>query len=188
MKKLIVGLMLLFAGSANAGLITLSSMNTSVDGGSIVYSNLVTPSTAFSDAIFTLRIAGDFDNNDASESVTISIDGFSLGTIFDNNVGNDLFNFASDDYVGSHSNYVFMTSTATISQANWASIIADGLITITFDLSSGVNCCSDPHAFTSGSISFTSTAPKPVSTTGSLALALLGLAGIAVRRKRNTAA
>ena len=188
MKKLIVGLMLLISGSANAGLITLSSMSTSVDGGSITYSNLIAPSTTFSDAIFTLMIAGDFDNNDASESVTISIDGFSLGTIFDNNVHNDLFNFASDDYVGSHSNMVFMTGQATISQATWASIIADGLISITFNLSSGVNCCSDPHAFTSGSIAYTSTVANTVSATSSLALALLGVAGIALRRQRKATA
>lgn len=83
---------------------------------------------------------------------------------------------------------VFMTGQATISQATWASIIADGLISITFNLSSGVNCCSDPHAFTSGSIAYTSTVANTVSATSSLALALLGVAGIALRRQRKATA
>ncbi len=161
-------LLLSLSVNAVATTITLAPQSTSVNAGVITYTNLVTPTSTFSDAIFTLNLAGDFDNNDISESVAISIDGFSLGTVFDNNTGNDLFDFANDDYLGSHSNMVTMTGEAIIAQADWAAIIADGFINITFDLSSGVNCCTDPHAFTSGDIGFNSV-PEPAG------IALMGL-------------
>jgi len=182
MKKIFCLITCLFAGAANAALIDLAPQSTSVNGGSITYTNLITPTDTFSDALFSLSIAGDFDNNNSSESVFVSMEGFSLGRIFDNDTSNDLFNFANDDYLGSHNNMITMTGEAIIPQANWASIIADGFINITFDLSSGVNCCTNPHAFTSGNIQFDNIAavPEPAS----LALLVLGLAGLGFSRKR----
>ena len=84
-------LIIALSGVANAGLITLDPDSLTTPGGSVTYTGLITPTTTFSDAIFTLNIAGDFDNNDSSESVLISVEGFSLGRIFDNITGNDLF-------------------------------------------------------------------------------------------------
>ena len=69
-----------------------------------------------------------------------------------------------------------MTGVATIAQADWENIIADGLVSISFDLSSAVNCCSNPHAFTSGNISYD--VPEPTS----LAIFALGLIGFGARR------
>ncbi|MEW6995422.1 PEP-CTERM sorting domain-containing protein [Colwelliaceae bacterium MEBiC 14330] len=158
----------------HAGLITLDQQSTSVNGGIISYTNLVAASTTISDATFTLDIAGDLDSS--YENVAITVDGYSLGVVFDNNPNNDIFDFSGDNYVGNHSNYITMTGVATIAQTDWANIIADGLVTIAFDLSSAVNCCSDPHAFTSGNISYD--VPEP----STLAIFALGLIGFGARR------
>lgn len=164
-----------FINVANAGLITLGQQSTSVNGGVINYTNLVADANTVSDATFTLNIAGDFDSS--NENVAISIEGYSLGIVFDKNTNNDLFNFANDDYLGNHNNYVNMTGVATIAQADWTNIIADGFVSISFDLSSGVNCCSSgPHAFTSGNISYN--VPEPTT----LAIFALGLIGFGARR------
>ena len=75
-----------------------------------------------------------------------------------------------------------MTGVATIAQADWANIIADGFVSISFDLSSGVNCCNaGPHAFTSGNIAYdTNTIAVPEPST----LAILGLALISFGARR----
>jgi hypothetical protein len=179
MKKIVALLGLLFASTSNAAIIELEPKATDVDGGSIIYSNLATPTVTATDAIFSLSIAGDFDNNNSSESVLVTIDGYSLGRIFDNDVNNDVFDFVGDDYIGDHGNMLYMSGTATIEQSIWANIIADGLVNITFDLSTGVNCCSNPHAFTSGNIRFSEVAEP-----ASMGLFLLGFAALASSRKR----
>jgi len=172
-------LIIALSGVANAGLITLDPDSLTTPGGSVTYTGLITPTTTFSDAIFTLNIAGDFDNNDSSESVLISVEGFSLGRIFDNITGNDLFDFSNDDYIGSHNNMVNMTGVAVIAQTDWMTIIADGMVSITFDFSSGVDCCTSPYAFTSGNITFDSVSvPEP----STLAIFALGMIGLASRR------
>ena len=179
LKAAVAGLVLSVSGFANAGLITLDPDSLTSPGGSVTYTGLISPTTTFSDAIFTLNIAGDFDNNDSTESVLITVDGFSLGRIFDNNTVNDLFDFSNDDYIGSHSNMVNMTGVAVIAQTDWATIIADGTVNITFDFSSGVNCCTFPYAFTSGNITFDSVSvPEP----STLAIFALGIMGLAARR------
>jgi len=170
---------LLFAASsvlniANAGLITLDQKSTSVNGGIISYVDLVAESNTVSDATFTLNIAGDFDAG--YENVAISVEGYSLGVVFDRNTNNDLFDFSGDDYVGDHGNFITMTGVATIAQADWANIIADGFVSIEFNLSGDVNCCSNPHAFTSGNISYD--VPEPAT----LAIFALALIGFGARR------
>lgn len=154
---------------ANAGLITLNQQSTNVGGGVINYTNLVAATNTSSDATFTLSLSGDFDSN--YENVAISIEGYSLGTVFDNITNNDSFDFSGDDYIGSHNNYITMTGIATIAQADWANIIADGFVSVAFDFSSTVNCCSTPYATTSGTISYD--VPEP-STLAIFAVALLG--------------
>jgi len=172
-------LIIALSSVANAGLITLDPDSLTTAGGSITYTGLISPTTTFSDAIFTLNISGDLDNNDSSESVLITVDGFSLGRIFDNNTVNDLFDFSNDDYIGHHNNRVNMTGVAVIAQTDWATIIADGTVNITFNFSSGVDCCTSPYALTSGNITFDSVSvPEP----STLAIFALGMIGLASRR------
>ena len=144
------------ACSSNATEMNLVPTSTGEVWGTITYTNHVTPANTVSDAVFTLKIAGDFDNNNVPVSVLVLMEGYSLGRIFDSNTSNDLFNFPNDDYNGNQNNMLTNSGEVIIAQADWATIVMDGLVDITFELSDGVNCCTAPHAFTAGDIQFAS--------------------------------
>ena len=174
MKKIICLFVSLFvAGAANAALITFGPTSATGTAPSITFNNVVTPTTITGDATVTLNLMGDFDND--NEYVDVQFDSFSLGRVFDNDISNDIFDFAFDE--GNQSASI-LTGTATISESIFASLIADGFLNLSFDTSLRVNCCG-PVKHLSGSIAFT--VPEP----GSIALLGLGLVGFGFSRKRN---
>ena len=93
------------ACSANATEINLVPQSKGEARGAVAYADLVTPANTFSDAVFTLNIAGeniagDFDNDESPEIANGLIEGYSLGTTFDNNIASYLFDFPNDDDYG----------------------------------------------------------------------------------------
>jgi len=169
--------MLLVAGfSANAAVISFGPTSAGGSGPLITFNNLATPTTIIGDAIITLNINGDFDY--FSEYADVSLDGFSLGRVLDNNTANDPFNFANDQ--GNQSRSI-VTGSATIANADFASLILDGLLNLSFQTSSGVNCCGTVNHL-SGSITFTEVSAVPLPAAAFMFIpALLGFMGF--RRK-----
>lgn len=103
--------------------------------------------TASTDATFTLIANGDFDgdNNDyyangysgfgdSAEWLRVQVEGVDLGYFLNRNDSDD--QFSGSDY-GSWNGA--NSGTATISQAQWQQIVADGQITITYTLGSHVD-------------------------------------------------
>lgn len=142
--------------NANAAVINFGPVSAGGSGPNISINNLVTPTATSGDATITLNLNGDF--NSSSEYVDITIDGFSLGRIFDNNTANDAFDFAGD--IGNQSQST-LTGTATISQSIFAGLIADGFLNLFFDTSSGVNCCGTVNHL-SGTIAFNEVSAVPL--------------------------
>tara|TARA_R110002111_G_scaffold108420_2_gene167140 strand:- start:604 stop:1203 length:600 start_codon:yes stop_codon:yes gene_type:complete len=144
MKKMLFLLATLLAFNVNAATINFGPGNTTgfpVVGyfdDTITFENLSTPTMAFSDAIVTLNVRGDYDGFGlnifggviaAIENLNVNIDGLDLGTIFNGNVNDDAFNFPGD--AGGNTT-TLLTGTATISQAAFNALIADSLLTLTF--------------------------------------------------------
>jgi hypothetical protein len=178
MKKLFLVCMFLFVGSsANAALITFGPSSSNVAGAIITFDNVVVPSTITGDATVTLSLNGDFNSD--FEYVDILFDTFSLGRVFDNDTTNDLFNFTND--VGNQSAST-LTGVAILPGSIFAALISDGLLTLSFDASAGVNCCGTINVL-SGSISYES---NSVSTPSIVALFALVLGGVFVARKRKS--
>jgi hypothetical protein len=117
-----------FACSANATEINLVPQSKGEARGAVAYANLVTPANTvsantLSDAVFTLNIAGgniagDFDNNESPEIANVLIEGYSLGTTFDNNIASYLFDFPNDDDYGDHNSMLTMTGEEIVDQAD----------------------------------------------------------------------
>ena len=116
------------ACSANATEINLVPQSKGEARGAVAYANLVTPANTvsantLSDAVFTLNIAGeniagDFDNNESPEIANVLIEGYSLGTTFDNNIASYLFDFPNDDDYGDHNSMLTMTGEEIVDQAD----------------------------------------------------------------------
>lgn len=112
-----------FACSANATEINLVPQSKGEARGAVAYANLVTPANTLSDAVFTLNIAGeniagDFDNDESPEIANVLIEGYSLGTTFDNNIASYLFDFSNDDDYGDHNSMLTMTDEEIVDQAD----------------------------------------------------------------------
>ena len=177
-KKLIVAITLIASSAAaNAALINFSFTPSSSNVFNI---NLNTPTGTFSDAIFTLNVAGDF--NSSFEFLTYNVEGLFTGQVLDSNTGNDAFDFGSNDNpISSNAPSPIVSSFATIPQAVWAQIIADGVITLAFTTTADVNCCSGPDVNPlSGSFDFESTSvPSP----SVFSILLLGVAALVARKR-----
>ena len=178
MKKKI-GLLLaclIMSINVNAAVINFGPVSAGGSGPDISINNLVTPTATTSDATMTLNLNGDF--NSSSEYVDISIDGFSLGRVFDNVTTNDAFNFSGDS--GNQATST-LTGTAIISQAVFAGLISDGFLNLFFATSPNVDCCGVVKHL-SGTITFNEVSAVPLpAALFMFAPALLGLMGL--RRK-----
>ncbi len=148
----------------------------------ITFTGLSVPTTVTGNATLSLTVRGDL--NAGNEYLDVSLDGFSLGRLFDGNPNNDLFDLHPDVGNQSRSNLI---TTATILNTDFAPLISDGVLNLTFDFSPSVNCCG-PVQLLEGSITFDSGATVPLPA----ALPLLGLAlgglGFVGRRRRKAAA
>ena len=174
MKKLLLSILLVAGFSANAAVISFGPTSAGGSGPLITFNNLATPTTIIGDAIITLNIKGDF--NSSHEWADVTLDGFSLGRVLDNNTANDPFNFTNDQ-----GSYSALTGSATIANSDFASLILDGLLNLSFQTSSGVNCCGTVNHL-SGSITFTEVSAVPLPAAAFMFIpALLGFMGF--RRK-----
>jgi len=176
MKKILLSVLLLASFCANAAVISFGPTSAGGSGPLITFDNLVTPTSIIGDAIITLNIKGDF--NSVSEYADVSLDGFSLGRIFDNNTANDAFNFTFD--VGNQHQSI-MTGSAIIANSDFASLILDGLLNLSFNTSSAVDY-KGSVTHLSGTITFNEVSAVPVpAALFMFAPALLGFFGL--RRK-----
>ncbi|WP_299475618.1 PEP-CTERM sorting domain-containing protein [uncultured Roseibium sp.] len=173
-RSVLAAAMLMVATSANAASISFGPTSSNIDNPTISFLNLATPTSITGDAIFTFSVGGDLSA--ATEHIDVSIDGFSLGRVFDNDPTNDAFNFTNDQGADGG---VFSGS-ATIAQAVMAGLIADGLLNLEFKFGTEVNCCG-PVQTLGGQIEFEevmAVVPVPAALPLLMAgLALLGFAG-----------
>lgn len=165
---------------ASAASISFGPASDSSAGPTITFDDIVVPTTIVGDATFTFTVQGDL--NGSSEFVAIDIDGFSAGLVFNENSTDDLFDFAGD--VGG--NLSFQTGSATILNADFAVLIADGLLDLTFDFSPDVNNAGSIRSL-GGLIEFAEADLTAVPLPASLPLFALGIGGLlAMRRRKNT--
>ncbi|NIZ61604.1 VPLPA-CTERM sorting domain-containing protein [Sedimentitalea sp. CY04] len=178
MLRLLTAAALLTASTAaNAAVISFGPTSSTASGALISFDNLTAPTGIVGDATINFTVKGDLNSN--YEYIDITLDGFSLGRVFDNNTGNDPFDFTGD--VGSYSTE---TGSATITNSDMAALIADGFLSLSFDFSSAVNCCG-PVNLLQGTISYDTIAPVPLPASGLLLFASLG--GFAFLRRKKKA-
>lgn len=100
---------------------------------------------ASGDATVTLEIRGDV--NDLDEILLVTVEGFSLGTILNNNLGDDLFDHPTD--VGTDCGASYFAQ-ATIPLSDLTSIVADGQIDTNLrpdQENNDIEGCLDPREF-----------------------------------------
>lgn len=131
------------------------------------------PTNAAGDATITLDVLGDF--NGTSEFLDVSVDGVSLGRLFNGVDGDDAFDFVGDN-PGSTILSTSVTTSATISLALFLGLIADGALSFTFDPTEAQQPGQGVPAALTVTVSYPVPAPG--------ALAAFGLAGLAVSRRR----
>lgn len=180
---------LLGSTAAQAVTLTFGPVSEAGNGITSTFSGLSVPTATQGDATFSFSVRDDL--NWSREHVDISIDGYSLGRVFDNNSSNDIFDVAGD--VGAQ--YQMTTASATIDQGIFANLISDGVLEIVFEFSAQVtdldwyyeNLPGYGARSLSGSISFdeASLAPVPLpASVGMLGLGLMVLGGGALRNRR----
>jgi len=126
--------MMALAGTAQATtIVNFGTMTTSANGATLSFLDVATPTGIIGDATISLTVSGDF--NDVDENIAVSLDGFSLGRVLNANASDDVFNFEDDTALFATST----TATATIANADFANLIADGLLSLVLELSTDVN-------------------------------------------------
>lgn len=161
------------------------------------------PTTVFGDAYFTFSAFGDIGNRNrgkANEFVDVYLDGQSYGSVFDHDTTNDdfdLYEILNPTDVANGAAPLFDTiagdaplqnqlviAQLVIPELAFASLIADGMITVTLDYSQQVS-----EVTTGGNFSFDEVAPVPLpASVGFLGLGLAGLGALRARRKSKTKA
>ena len=97
-----------------------------------------TQTAASSDGLLTITISDDLDLS--SENATISIEGISLGIVFNNNATDDRFDrFDTDSELDNGFQNTLRTITATLTEAELDQVLADGVVEVNFTLTSSVN-------------------------------------------------
>lgn len=162
---------------ASAASISFGPTSASGTGPTIVFDELVAPTTIVGDATFTFTVNGDL--NGSNEFVEIDVDGFSLGLVFNEDLTDDPFDFAGDE----GANVQDQTGSATISNADFAGLIADGLLDVTFDFSQAVNNSGTIRNL-EGVIEFTEADMNVVPLPASLPFLVTGFAGLLLMRRR----
>lgn len=154
--------------------------SSSNDAGADFRFDLYVPTSITGDATLSLTLDGDFWIL-ARENAMIELDGFSLGTVADRDPSNDLFDFANNDNPDSSSAAGSpFTGTALIANADFASLITDGLLTLFINTSNSVNASTTTVL---GTLSFDAPAtsvPEP----NTFALLSIGLVGFWFARRR----
>lgn len=177
------------ASTASAATITFGPKSARGWGPNISFTETVLPSEVIGDASFTFSVSGDL--NWKREYVDVSIDGYSLGRVFDNNPANDDFDFAGDR---GNQHKRILTGTATIANSIFADLISDGALEILFDFSLAVNHGTGFLGFgktvngLEGAITYEAAidnTPVPVPLPATLGLMGVGLLGFGALRRRN---
>lgn len=158
------------------------------------------PSATDGDVTIKVILRGDFDN--ANEYAKLSLDGYSLGTLLDDNANNDLFDHSQDlgwlrtgdtpaprlGDVGLLNRY--NQSTAVIPRAKWSELAADGKVDLYFDFTGADvqvvedNAKSVFLAFAAAEITY-AIVPEPSSLViFAIGLSVLGFAAMLRNRQR----
>ncbi|MEP3638385.1 MAG: VPLPA-CTERM sorting domain-containing protein [Paracoccaceae bacterium] len=178
MKNTLAILFALALGTtANAATVSFGPASAGGSGPVVTFSDLVVPTAISGDAILTFTVNGDL--NSSREYIDVSFDGISLGRVLNNNTTDDAFDFGNGD-VGNQSRSD-LTGSATISQSDYETVAADGLITLTFDTAANVDCCGTINTLL-GSLTFASAPVPAVPLPASSLLLLGGLAGFGALR------
>lgn len=188
MKSLLTAAALMLAAtSAQAVTITFGPASSTDAGPLIAFENVATPTAIVGDAVLSFSVVGDL--NALSENVSVTLDGLSLGTVFNGNSTDDAFDVAGDIGVQAGTTGAMNVASTVISEAVMAGIIGDGLVSLSFDFSPNVDDFGSVQIL-SASLTFTDpnnlqvVASNVVPLPASALLLLAGLGGIGAMARR----